>query len=163
MPTSLRGRDPAVEEEFLGALYKGGELLASGKIVEAREHLEKAHGLAPKNEKAQNLLGLAYFKLGLFDQASAVYEGLVNENPTDATLRVNLGLVYLKTNNLERCVKEFETATDLEPTHKKAHNYLGLALAQQGTYAKAKTAPRSLASSSRPSGLSRRARSVPSP
>ena len=86
-----------MEEEFLGALYKGGELLASGKIVEAREHLEKAHGLAPKNEKAQNLLGLAYFKLGLFDQASEVYEKLVNENPTDATLRVNLGLVYLKT------------------------------------------------------------------
>jgi uncharacterized protein (AIM24 family) len=138
MPTSARGRDPAGEEEFLGALYKGGELLASGKIVEAREHLEKAHGLAPKNEKAQNLLGLAYFKLGLFDQASEVYERLVNENPTDATLRVNLGLVYLKTNNLERCVKEFETATDLEPTHKKAHNYLGLALAQQGSYVKAK-------------------------
>ena len=138
MPTSARGRDPAVEEEFLGALYKGGELLASGKIVEAREHLEKAHGLAPRNEKAQNLLGLAYFKLGLFDQASEVYERLVNENPTDATLRVNLGLVYLKTNNLERCVKEFETATDLEPTHKKAHNYLGLALAQQGSYVKAK-------------------------
>ena len=135
---STRGRDPAVEEEFLGALYKGGELLASGKIVEAREHLEKAHGLEPKNEKAQNLLGLTYFKLGLFDRASEVYEKLVNENPADATLRVNLGLVYLKTNNLERCIKEFETATDLEPTHKKAHNYLGLALAQQGTYAKAK-------------------------
>lgn len=138
MPTSTRGRDPAVEEAFLGALYKGGELLASGKIVEAREHLEKAHGLEPKNEKAQNLLGLTYFKLGLFDRASEVYEKLVNENPADATLRVNLGLVYLKTNNLERCIKEFETATDLEPTHKKAHNYLGLALAQQGTYVKAK-------------------------
>jgi Tetratricopeptide repeat len=134
---STRGRDPAAEEEFLGELYKGGELLAAGKIVEAREHLEKAHGLAPKNEKAQNLLGLTYFKLGLFDRASEVYEKLVNENPADATLRVNLGLVYLKTNNLERCIKEFETATDLEPTHKKAHNYLGLALAQQGTYAKA--------------------------
>ena len=56
-----------MEEEFLGALFKGGELLASGKITEALEHLEKAHGLAPKNEKAQNLLGLAYFKLGRLD------------------------------------------------------------------------------------------------
>ncbi|PZR05796.1 MAG: hypothetical protein DI536_31595 [Archangium gephyra] len=138
MPTSTRGRDPAREEEFLGALYKGGELLASGNVIEAREHLEKAHGLEPKNEKAQNLLGLTYFKLGLYDQASEVYEKLVNENPTDATLRVNLGLVYLKTNALERCIHEFETATDLEPTHKKAHNYLGLALAQQGSYVKAR-------------------------
>jgi Flp pilus assembly protein TadD/uncharacterized protein (AIM24 family) len=136
MSTSTRA--PVNEEEFLGSLYKGGELLAAGKIVEARGHLEKAHLLAPRNEKAQNLLGLTYFKLGLFDRASAIYEKLVNENPADPTLRVNLGLVYLKTNNLPRCIKEFETATDLEPDHKKAHNYLGLALAQAGDYAKAR-------------------------
>jgi tetratricopeptide (TPR) repeat protein len=116
MSTSTRA--PVNEEEFLGSLYKGGELLAAGKIVEARGHLEKAHLLAPRNEKAQNLLGLTYFKLGLFDRASAIYEKLVNENPADPTLRVNLGLVYLKTNNLPRCIKEFETATDLEPDHK---------------------------------------------
>jgi Flp pilus assembly protein TadD len=140
MPTSTRGIEAEGEGEdlFRGALYKGGELLAAGNIVEARDHLEKAHELAPKDEKAQNLLGLAYFKLGLFDRASAVYEKLVNENPSDATLRVNLGLVFLKTNNLDRCIREFEAATDLEPDHRKAHNYLGLALAQQGTYAKAK-------------------------
>ncbi|MDP3233523.1 MAG: tetratricopeptide repeat protein [Myxococcales bacterium] len=135
---STTARAPVNEEEFLGALYKGGELLAAGKIVEARSFLEKAHQLAPKNEKAQNLLGLTYFKLGLFDQASDIYEKLVRENPADPTLRVNLGLVYLKTNNLPRCIKEFETATDLEPDHKKAHNYLGLALAQAGDYAKAR-------------------------
>jgi hypothetical protein len=137
MPTA-RGPDPAAEEHFLGALYRGGELLATGKIIEAREHLEKAHELEPKNEKAQNLLGLTYFKLGLFDLAAHVYEQLVLENPTDPTLRVNLGLVFLKTNDLERSVREFETATDLEPGHKKAHNYLGLALAQKGDYARAR-------------------------
>ncbi|MEW5742916.1 MAG: tetratricopeptide repeat protein [Myxococcota bacterium] len=138
MSSTARGRDPAVEEEFLGALYKGGELLAAGKIDEARAHLEKAHELQPKNEKAQNLLGLTYFKLGHFEDAARIYELLVRENPVDPTLRVNLGLVYLKTNNLERSIKEFETATDLEPTHQKAHNYLGLALAQAGEYAKAR-------------------------
>lgn len=137
MPTTERVRDPAVEEEFLGAIYKGGELLASGKIVEAREHLEKAHDLDPANEKVQNLLGLTYFKLGLFDRANQVYGKLVNENPTDATLRVNLGLVYLKTNNLEHAIREFKAATDLDPAHKKAHNYLGLVFAQQGEYEKA--------------------------
>lgn len=137
MPT-VRGTDPAVEEHFLGALYRGGELLASGKIIEAREHLEKAHELEPKNEKAQNLLGLTYFKLGLFDLAAQVYGQLVQENPADPTLRVNLGLVHLKTSDLERSIREFETATDLEPGHKKAHNYLGLALAQRGDYQRAR-------------------------
>lgn len=136
MPISTR--EPVNSEEFLGALYKGGELLTAGKIVEARGHLEKAHELAPQNEKAQNLLGLTYFKLGLFDQASGIYERLVRENPADPTLRVNLGLVYLKTNNLSRSIREFETATDLDPEHKKAHKYLGLALAQRGEYARAR-------------------------
>ncbi len=137
MPTSATVQEPATAEEFLGALYKGGEFLASGRADEAREHLEKAHQLEPQNEKAQNLLGLTYFKLGLYDRAAEVYQRLVNENPTDATLRVNLGLVFLKTNDLERCVHEFRTATEIDPAHKKAHNYLGLALAQQGTYAQA--------------------------
>ncbi|MBK7858388.1 MAG: tetratricopeptide repeat protein [Archangiaceae bacterium] len=137
MATST-GKDPSQDEEFLSQLYKGGELLAAGKVVEAKDHLERAFNLHPKNEKAQNLLGLTYFKLGLFDRASEIYELLVRENPADPTLRVNLGLVYLKTNNLPRAVKEFETSTDLEPTHKKAHNYLGLALAQTGDYARAR-------------------------
>jgi uncharacterized protein (AIM24 family) len=35
-------------------------------------------------------------------------------------------------------MREFETATDLQPDHKKAHNYLGLALAQAGEYGRAR-------------------------
>lgn len=131
-------RDAATDEEFLAQLYKGGELLAAGKVSDAKDHLERAYQLHPKNEKAQNLLGLSYFKLGLFERASEIYELLVNDNPVDPTLRVNLGLVYLKTNALPRAIREFETATDLQPDHKKAHNYLGLALAQAGDYARAR-------------------------
>ncbi len=138
MTSTTARRDAATDEEFLAQLYKGGELLAAGKVDEAKGHLEQAYGLQPKNEKAQNLLGLTYFKLGQFERASTIYEQLVNENPADPTLRVNLGLVYLKTNDLTRSVREFETATDLEPGHKKAHNYLGLALAQAGDYARAR-------------------------
>src|ERR671919_826338 len=130
---------PAVaHEEFVDNLVRGGELLGAGKVIEAKEYLKRAHTLEPKNEKGQNLLGLTYFKLGLFDRAAEIYEGLVQENPADPTLRVNLGLVYLKTNALARAIREFETATDLAPEHKKAHNYLGLALAQGGEYGRAR-------------------------
>jgi len=126
------------EDEFLHALYQGGELLAAGKVIEAKEHLERAFKLQPKNEKAQNLLGLTYFKLGLFDRAAEIYENLVQENPADPTLRVNLGLVYLKTTAIARAIREFETATDLNPEHMRAHNYLGIALAQVGEYGRAR-------------------------
>ncbi|MDC0708773.1 tetratricopeptide repeat protein [Stigmatella sp. ncwal1] len=127
-----------VDDEFLNLLYRGGELLAAGKMIEAKDYLERAHQMQPKNEKGQNLLGLTYFKLGLFDRAAEIYEMLVRENPVDPTLRVNLGLVYLKTNALQRAVREFEVAVDLSPDHKKAHNYLGLALAQQSEYGRAR-------------------------
>src|SRR5262249_15268581 len=70
--------------------------------------------------------------------AARAYEGLVQAEPADPTLRVNLGLVYLKTNALSRAIHEFATATDLAPDHQKAHNYLGLALAQAGQYEKAR-------------------------
>jgi uncharacterized protein (AIM24 family) len=138
--TRVTGRGPKspVDEEFLKQLYQGGELLAQGLLNEARVLLERAHQLQPRNEKGRNLLGLAYFKLGHFDRAAEVYEALVRDNPVDATLRVNLGLVYLKTNALQRAMREFEAATDLQPDHKKAHNYLGLALAQAGEYGRAR-------------------------
>lgn len=128
----------ASDAVFLEALYRGGELLQQGQVTEAREHLERAYQMRPADEKAKNLLGLAYFKLGDFVRAAEVYEALVRENGADPTLRVNLGLVYLKSNQLTRAVREFETAVELQPGHLKAHNYLGLALAQAGQYGRAR-------------------------
>lgn len=128
----------ASEAVFLQHLYRGGELLQSGQVQEARDHLERAYQMRPGDEKAKNLLGLAYFKLGEFERAAEVYEALVQENGADPTLRVNLGLVYLKSNQLARAVREFERAVELQPSHLKAHNYLGLALAQAGEYGRAR-------------------------
>jgi uncharacterized protein (AIM24 family) len=128
----------ASDAVFLEALYRGGELLQQGQVTDARDHLERAYRMRPGDEKAKNLLGLAYFKLGDFVRAAEVYEALVRENGSDPTLRVNLGLVYLKSNQLTRAVREFETAVGLQPGHLKAHNYLGLALAQAGQYGRAR-------------------------
>ncbi|QAT86151.1 hypothetical protein EJ065_4603 [Corallococcus coralloides] len=140
MTTRTKGTKPPgpADEEFQQQLQRGSELLGAGKVTEAKDFLERAHQLQPRHEKAQNLLGLTYFKLGLFDRAADLYEMLVRDNPVDPTLRVNLGLVYLKTNALQRAAREFETATDLAPDHKKAHNYLGLTFAQMGEYGRAR-------------------------
>ncbi len=135
---TVLGAANAPNDEFLQLLCRGGELLAAGNIVQAKDQLEKAFSLQPENEEGKNLLGLTYFKLGLYERAVRLYENLVQENPADPTLRVNLGLVYLKTNSLPRAIHEFATATDLAPDHTKAHNYLGLALAQTGQHAKAR-------------------------
>ena len=128
------------DDAFLTLLYRGGELLQAGQLEDARAQLEAAYQLQPDNEKGQNLLGLAYFKLGHFDRAAEIYEGLVRENSSDPTLRVNLGLVYLKSGQLPRAIREFERAVQLAPERAKAHNYLGLALAQAGEYGRAREA-----------------------
>jgi uncharacterized protein (AIM24 family) len=126
------------DDEFLQNLYRGGELLSSGQVAEAKDFLERAHALQPQNQRGQNLLGMAYFKLGIFDRAAEIYEILVHENPADPTLRVNLGLVFLKQNSLPRAIREFEISADLAPDYKKAQNYLGLAYVQEGNYEKAR-------------------------
>jgi hypothetical protein len=48
--TRATGRDQnPVDDEFLDLLYRGGELLAAGKVIEAKDFLEKAHKLQPKH------------------------------------------------------------------------------------------------------------------
>jgi uncharacterized protein (AIM24 family) len=131
-------RDTGVDEDFLYHLRRGTELLAAGKNDEARDELERAAHLRPRNLKAHNLLGLAYFKLGLFERAIEVYERLVHESPKDATLRINLGLVHLKAGQTSEAVLQLETAVELVPDRPKALNYLGLAYAQAKAVGKAK-------------------------
>src|SRR5262249_28678934 len=123
---------------FLQLLYQGGELLAAGNVAEAKDYLERALTIQPDNEKGKNLLGLTYSRLRCSHRPAPLNDPRDKETPADPTLRVNLGLVYLKSNELPRAIHEFATATELAPDHTKAHNYLGLALAQSGQYEKAR-------------------------
>jgi len=124
--------------EFDHALAAGTESLSHGKPEEARGALEKALRYKPRNQRARNLLGLSLFKLGELQRAEEIYRGLIEDHPADPTLRVNLGLVFLKSNSSAEAVRCFETELDLTPTHQKAQNYLGLALAQKGELLRAR-------------------------
>jgi tetratricopeptide (TPR) repeat protein len=130
----------ALDAEFQHYLKTGGDLLTAGDARAARDALEHAVRLRPRNQRAQNLLGLAYFKQGDYERAEGVYRRLIDDNPADATLRVNLALVHLKTNRTEEAIREFQSALDLNPDHQKAQNYLGLAYAQIGDHARARVA-----------------------
>jgi tetratricopeptide (TPR) repeat protein len=143
MPEAEKRRptdEAGIEDDFLYHLYRGGELLAGGQNQEARNELERAFHLKPGNQKAQNLLGLVYFKLGLLERSAEIYEMLVHDNPTDPTLRVNLGLVHLKAGEHDRAIRELEKAVDLSPDPQKPLRYLGLAYTQARQHAKALSA-----------------------
>jgi uncharacterized protein (AIM24 family) len=129
-----------MDKAHLTHLQKGGELLRAEKVVEAAAELELAHGLKPGDPKIMNLLGLTYFRLERYEEAQRLYGSLREKQPKDAGIRLNLGLVYLKTNEVDGAVAELEAARDLDPYQTRTLGYLGLAYARAGRYAEAREA-----------------------
>ena len=105
------------DDEVAPLLGQANELLAVNDLGGARAVLDRAIAAQPRNQKIQSLLGMACFKLGHLDRAAELYELLVRENPVEPTLRVNLGLVYLKMANAPLAIREFQAGVDLAQRH----------------------------------------------
>ncbi|MBI2898036.1 MAG: tetratricopeptide repeat protein [Deltaproteobacteria bacterium] len=155
MPTSSKVRvdrgfagEPAVHgsglqaaaEEFLFHLHRGSELLMEGQEEAAKQELERALSYQARDAHAEDLLGVVYFRLGLYERALAIYDRLVRENPSVATLHVNLAMVHIKTGQIVPARTALERAIELQPDHVRAHGYLGLILSKQGEFAAAREA-----------------------
>src|SRR5215831_6286101 len=87
-PSSGPSTDTA-NEDFLFHLYRGSELLQDNRVHEAKEELEQALHLQPRDVKGHDLLAVVYFRLGLFPRAIAIYEQLRRKNPRDTALLLN--------------------------------------------------------------------------
>ncbi len=127
-------------EDFLFHLYRGSELLQDGRVHEAKSELETALTHSPSDAKSQHLLGVVYFRLGLYPRAIAIYERLVRSHPTAIEPRVNLALSYLKTGQPALARSELERVVDLAPSHTRAWGYLGLAFQRLGDSVRAREA-----------------------
>lgn len=127
-------------DSFLEFLNRGSDLLAAGELAQAKEALEAAVELRPKDPKALSLLGLCCFKLEELDRAASIYTALAHDNPLDVTLHVNLGLVELKRGRASAAIRALEVAVNLAPDHRRAHNYLGLAYYESGEIVRAREA-----------------------
>ncbi len=124
-------------EDFLFHLYRGSELLQDNQVHEAKQELEHALSLQPRDAKGQDLLAIVYFRLGLYPRAIAIYESLILLHPQAATPRVNLALCYLKTGQASSARSELERVLELNPEHSRAWGYLGLAFQRLGDYERA--------------------------
>ena len=114
-------------EDFLFHLYRGGELLQDNRVAEARIELEQALALSPVDPKGQDLLGVVYFRLGLYPRAIGIYEKLVQDYPESFEPRVNLALCLLKMGQPGRARQELEKVVAEHAGHQRAWGYLGLA------------------------------------
>src|SRR6185312_16142019 len=129
---------PAADKEAIEqAVVRGSELLKQGKLEEAQKAFRAALLLDGDNSRVLALLGLAHFRGNQFEQARAIYEDLVERAPTDASHRLNLGLVFLKLGDGAKAINSLEASRALDPSQGRAVSYLGLAYARAGRYAEA--------------------------
>lgn len=119
-------------EDFLFHLYRGSELLQDNRVHEAKEELERALHLQPRDTQGQDLLAVVYFRLGLYPRAIAIFEQLRRKNPRDTALLLNLALCYLKTGQSPMARIALEQLLEINPAHARAWGYLGLACERVG-------------------------------
>lgn len=127
-------------EDFLFHLYRGSELLQDNCVSEAKEELERALRFQPSDASGQGLLGIVYFRLGMYPRAIGIYEELIRNFPHEISPKVNLALCYLKTGQQHQARDVLEEVIHREPDHKRAWGYYGLALERLGEYGKAQVA-----------------------
>lgn len=138
MRTAGEDEVEGLDEEFLFHLRRGSDLLGRGDAQGALASLERARELRPKDAKVLGLLGQAYHKLNRFDEAADVWHRVVDDNPVEPAARVNYGLSCLKAHRYPEAIKQLEIAVDLNPDHRKAMGYLGLAYLEAGYPAEAR-------------------------
>ena len=128
----VSGFDP-----FEHHVVTGGEYLRLGRVKDAQRAFLSALELKPGDAKALALLGLSYFRGGLFAEARPIYEDLVARSPDDASYHLNLGLVHLKLGEADKAIKQLELSRALDPSQGRAVSYLGLAYARAGLFPEA--------------------------
>jgi len=127
-------------EDFLFHLHRGSEMLLKNRVLEAKEELERALHFQPQDAKSQDLLAGVYFRLGLYPRAIEIWSSLVAAYPSDATLRVNLALAYVKTGQTDDALEHVMGALRIQPDHERAWGYLGLVHWRRGKVAEARDA-----------------------
>jgi Flp pilus assembly protein TadD len=130
--TAVESTREQSQEDFLFHLYRGSELLQENRVLEAKEELENALTVQPADAKGQDLLGAVYFRLGLYPRAIQIYDSLERAFPNDASIKVNLALCHLKTGQPDQAKRALQDAVRINPEHKRAWGYLGLALQKLG-------------------------------
>lgn len=143
VPLPLESDSPSSDvagEDFLYHLSRGSELLKENLVQEAKEALELALGLQPRDLRGQGLLGVVYFRLGLYPRAIDIYRQIVDAFPDEIKPKVNLALCYVKTGQHQAARELLEDVVQRDPDHHRAWAYLGLVFQFQRDYAKSSAA-----------------------
>jgi Flp pilus assembly protein TadD len=115
-------------------LEKGRTLLDAGNFNAAITELSTAVSLDPKLSEAHTLLGVAYSRKGLNDQARQSLESAMRDQNDQAMHLNNLGYLAYTHGEYKEAIKYLKRATKLAPNDSRIWNNLGLAQADLGKF-----------------------------
>lgn len=128
-------RNGVQDASLLGLL--GAYLLEAGDARRVVELLEDVVRRDPAYAEAHNYLGIAYSRLGRFEDATREYQLLLELDPSSASAHNNLGSLALTRGDVGAAIKHFESALAFDPDHASTHNGLGVAHARNGNFEEA--------------------------
>lgn len=118
-------------------LAAGKALLDGGRINEAIAELSLAASADPNSSQANSLLGVAFDRKRLPDNAREYYNRALRVAPDDAQTLNNLGFSLYQNGNYRAAVDRLKRAAKLLPNDERILNNLALALCRLGKYADA--------------------------
>mgnify|MGYP005725233977 CR=1 FL=1 len=93
-----------------------------GSLLELSDQLKES-----QQAESKNLLGLAFMKKGMFDEAISEFEDAIVLEPEKSVVYNNLGKAYISVGRLEEAIDVLEKAIILSPNFADLHNNLGRA------------------------------------
>jgi tetratricopeptide (TPR) repeat protein len=91
-----------------------------------------ALSINPGNLETQSILGVAFRRMGLIDQAIEKYSAILEARPCQPKVLYNLGIAYGKKTDLDAAQSSYRRAIELKPNFAEAHNNLGETYLRQG-------------------------------
>lgn len=94
-----------------GKSIREGSLKAGGAQGSLRDRV----GLTEEEFRAMGQMGAMYYRQGILDKAQAIFEGLVEIDPTSVDAHSALGALYTRTERFEEALGHLDRAVELDP------------------------------------------------
>jgi tetratricopeptide (TPR) repeat protein len=129
---------PVIDGISKDPLTQGRALLEHGYVQEAVAELTvAATQVGPDLVESNNLLGIAFDRLGQHKQAADAYNRALTVAPKDPNVIANLGYSLYLANDYAGALKRLKQAAKLAPGQPVIYNNLGIVLASTSQYEEA--------------------------